>query len=407
MPDGMTHAEAQGATGISTPTPTQSAVPAEGAKVMAGHLRRIARIAASATERRNTIPILGNLRMEVEDGALRVIGTDMELALDATVAALGTLPAVTADARTMLALTAGLPDAAEVTLLADAKLERLIVSTESFRASILTLPAEDFPTYDDLFRPTRTFEIPVPSLRRLLALTAHAISMEETRYYLNGVYLHPRDAGADGKLCAVATDGHRLMLAEEPLPAGAQGMPGLIIPRKTTTRLLALLNAAATGSVKVEVSDTKARFSLGSWSAFTKAIDGTFPDYVRVIPHADYATRRLKVVDPRGLARAADLAVSVSMERSRPLRLEQRINDATLWITADSPYQGSAEVKVPAEVAAWEEPSLSAQIGFQARYLAAVCGAVPGGFTCRVIDKHSPMRIDFPSGTAVLMPMRV
>jgi DNA polymerase-3 subunit beta len=382
------------------------AAPASGALVLAGHLLNAARIAKLATARRNTVPILSNLLLQVEDEVLTAVGTDMELRSAAIAPARGTLGPVTVSAQVLVDLLARLPPDAEVTLEEDKALGRLILRAPGLTAKMFALPAEDFPSFNGPAPRACEFDIPVASLRRLLTLPGHAISTEETRYYLNGLYLHIATA-PESKLCTVATDGHRLALAEEEVPVGAARMPDVIVPRGAVSVVRGLLSQRLTGAVRVTVSDTRVRFVAPGWVIQAKVIDGTYPDWRRVVPAQGQAKRRLKVPDPKGFARLLEMAASISSERSRPVRIEKRQGDTTVWITVASPDQGEAELQMPQDVAAWDEASPEVQVGFQMRYLRAVAHAVPSGLTFHIQDPSAPMRVEFPAGLAVLMPMRV
>src|SRR5690606_904429 len=144
---------------------------------------------------------------------------------------------------------------------------------------------EDFPDIG-IGEMGQEFELDAADLKRLIDKTRFAISTEETRYYLNGIYVHTAQGGGAPTLRAVATDGHRLAQAELPLPPGAEGMPGVIIPRKTVHELHRLIEDTS-GAIKVGVSPTKVRFEIGTVTLTSKLIDGTFPDYGRVIPQAN------------------------------------------------------------------------------------------------------------------------
>ncbi|MFH5924580.1 DNA polymerase III subunit beta [Roseomonas xinghualingensis] len=404
MPDGM------GRVDDAVMLEHAASAPRKGAVVLAGHLLGAARIAKLCIPpqqwRKNQIPILANLLLQVKGGILTAQGTDLERCSAATAPAQGTLGPVTVAATVLVDLLARLPAEAEITLEEDRSLGRLIFRAPGLTAKMMALPAEDFPVWKSPGEGAVEFEIPVASLRRLLTLPAHAISTEETRYYLNGLYLHIATA-PEAKLCAVATDGHRLALAEEDVPTGAERMPAVIVPRLAVSVLRGLLTQRVTGSVRITVTDALIAFAMSGWTLQAKPVAGTFPDYGRVVPHGDVATRRLKVPDPLGFARLLETAASISSERSRPVRLEKRTGDASLWIVTASPDQGEVELQMPHDVAAWDETSPEIVVGFQTRYLCALARAVPSGLTCLIQDASAPMRVEFPAGLAVLMPMRV
>src|SRR5215831_18010337 len=209
----------------------------------------------SVVERRNTIPILSNVLLEAADGALALTATD---------------------------IVRKLPEGAQVQLDGTGDGAQVTLKAGRSRFVLATLPKEDFPAMGAGDLPHQ-FGIAVQELRNLIDRTRFAISTEETRYYLNGIYLHATTSGEVKVLRAVATDGHRLARFEMPLPAGAAEMPGIIVPRKAVGELRKLLDEAD-GRVEVALSDAKIRFVVGGVTLTSKLIDGTFPDYQRVIP---------------------------------------------------------------------------------------------------------------------------
>jgi len=195
-----------------------------------GHVQNV-------VERRNTIPILSNVLMSAEDGRLSLVATDLDIEVsEATQADVSAPGQVTAPAHTLYDIARKLPDGSQVVLQINSD-DRLDVDAGRSHFTLPLLPSGDFPkmTADGF---THNFAMPAKDLSRLIDKTRFAISTEETRYYLNGIYLHAHD----GKLRAVATDGHRLALAEGPVPKGAEGLPGVIVPRKTVAEIRRLID---------------------------------------------------------------------------------------------------------------------------------------------------------------------
>ncbi len=234
----------------------------------------------SVVERRNTIPILSNVLMEArEDGSLRLMATDLDLQVDESVPANVSQPgATTVSAHTFFDIVRKLPEGSQVELTAAEGKMQVVAGRSRFNLS--TLPRDDFPVIAEGELPTR-FELPAATLRQIIEKTRFAISSEETRYYLMGIFLHV----VDDQLRAAATDGHRLARVTVPRPDGADGMPDVIVPRKAVSELYRLLEELE-GTVEISLSPTKVRFGLGSAILTSKLIDGTFPDYNRVIPTA-------------------------------------------------------------------------------------------------------------------------
>jgi len=214
----------------------------------------------SVVERRNTIPILSNVLITAEGNEARFSATDLDIEIiEAAEARVAQPGSTTAPAHTLYDIARKLPEGSEVSLETDAEDAKLTLIAGRAKFDLPCLPASDFPVLsaDDL---THTFQLGPSELSRLIDKTRFAISTEETRYYLNGIHLHAM-GGPDGVLRAVATDGHRLALVESELPDGADGMPGIIIPRKTVTEVRRLLDDAG-DNLTVSVSEAKIRFDM-------------------------------------------------------------------------------------------------------------------------------------------------
>ena len=270
-----------------------------------GHVQNV-------VERRNTIPILSNVLMSADKSTVSFVATDLDIEVSEQAAADVSAPGdMTAPAHTLYDIARKLPDGAEVSLAigSDGRLE---VDAGRSHFVLPLLPAGDFPkmTADGF---THNFALAANELMRLIDKTKFAISTEETRYYLNGIYMH----GIEGKLRCVATDGHRLALCEMALPDGADGLPGIIIPRKTIAELRRLIDGLSE-AIEISVSEAKIRFTLGSAVLTSKLIDGTFPDYDRVIPKD--GDKQL-VIDNGVFANAVDRVSTISAEKSRSIKL--------------------------------------------------------------------------------------
>jgi DNA polymerase-3 subunit beta len=246
------------------------------------------------------------------------------------------------------------------------------------------------------------FHLTALALRGLIDRTRFAISTEETRYYLNGIYLHAAD-GADGRvLRAVATDGHRLARVEEPLPEGASAMPGVIVPRKTVAELRKLLEEAS-GDVACALSDTRIQFTVGNVTLTSKLIDGTFPEYERVIPRDNEKILR---VGKKDFAEAVARVAAISSERSRPVKMS--LARDLLVLSAASPEQGTASEELDGDRITYEFSPL--EIGFQARYLNDITDQIGDTVEFLFSDGSAPTVVresGDPTALYVLMPMRV
>jgi DNA polymerase-3 subunit beta len=352
----------------------------------------------SVVERRNTIPILSNVLIEAApDGALKLMATDLDLQIVETISAAVDVPgAITVPAHTLFDIARKLPEGAQVQLTAaDGKM--LIVAGRA-RFNLQTLPRDDFPVIAEGELPTR-FELPAETLKQIIDKTRFAISTEETRYYLNGIFLHVSD-DATPVLKAAATDGHRLARVTVARPDGAEGMPDVIVPRKCVAELRKLLDEVD-GSVEVSLSPTKIRFGMGAAILTSKLIDGTFPDYSRVIPTGN---DKLLKIDPRSFEDGVDRVATIASEKTRAVKMSLERDKITLSVT--SPENGTAAEEVPGDYA-----SPGFEIGFNARYLLDILGQIEGDVVeIHLADAAAPTLIrenDKAPALYVLMPMRV
>jgi len=356
----------------------------------------------SVVEKRNTIPILANVMIAVRDGKLTLTATDMEIAVVEDVAAVSTRNgACTAPAATLYEIVRKLPEGAEVELDHPGGDAQLALRAGRYATSLVVLPTEDFPSMTAGTLPHR-FALTAQVLRALIDRTRFAISTEETRYYLNGIYLHAGDSEGTRVLRAVATDGHRLARVEEPLPPGAGSMPGVIVPRKTVNELRKLLDEV-TGEIEIALSDTRIQFKVGTITLTSKLIDGTFPEYERVIPRDNDKILR---VGKKDFSDAVARVAAISSERSRPVKLS--LGRDLLVISAASADQGSATEELDGDRVTYDSTPL--EIGFQARYLNDITDQIADQVEFRFADGAAPTVVQDASDASalyVLMPMRV
>ena len=356
--------------------------------------------AQSVVERRNTIPILANVLIEAEGDAVRFRATDLDVeVVDRAPARVDQKGSTTVAALMLNEIVRKLGDGALVTLSTQGAPGRLTIEAGRSTFQLSTLPVEDFP---NMASPdyTTVFEAPAPLLRRLFDKSKFAISTEETRYYLNGVYFHVAQGQGGSVLRAVATDGHRLARIDADLPPGADGMPGVIVPRKTVGELRKLLDDDE-ATIRVSVSETKIRFETPSITLTSKVIDGTFPDYTRVIPQAN--ARRLEV-DAREFAQAVDRVATVSSERSRAVKLN--LDEDRLILSVNAPDSGTAEEEL---AVAYGHERL--EIGFNAKYLLEIAHQVDRENAVFLFNSSGDPTVmregDDQSALYVVMPMRV
>jgi DNA polymerase-3 subunit beta len=358
-----------------------------------GHVHRV-------VERRNTIPILANVLIKADKGKLSLKATDLDLEVTDSIAAeVSPAGATTVPAHMFYEIVRKLPEGAQIVIEGSGDRAVLSIRAGRSRFTLQTLPESDFP---DLAagEMSHSFTLPAADLKRLIDKTQFAISTEETRYYLNGIYLHAAGSAKSATLRAVATDGHRLAQCELPLPDGAAGMPGIIVPRKTVGEVQRLIETGE-GEVSIELSAGKIRFTIGNVVLTSKLIDGTFPDYARVIPANN---DKLLIVDKKDFEAAVDRVSTVSSERGRAVKLS--ITGGRLVLSVTNPDSGSATEELEVDYDA--DPL---DIGFNSRYLLDIAAQIEGEVAqLRLADPGSPTLIqdkDSKGALYVLMPMRV
>jgi len=358
-----------------------------------GHVHRV-------VERRNTIPILSNVLLHADRSKLSLKATDLDVEITDTIAAeVGPAGSTTVPAHMFFDIVRKLPEGAQIVLESSGDRAALAIRAGRSRFTLQTLPESDFP---DLApgEMTHKFTLKAADLKRLIDKTQFAISTEETRYYLNGIYLHAAGATKEQTLRAVATDGHRLAQMELELPNGAVGMPGVIVPRKTVGEVQRLIEDNE-AEVLIELSPGKIRFTVGQAILTSKLIDGTFPDYARVIP---LSNDKELIVDKKEFEAAVDRVSTVSSERGRAVKLS--ITGGRLLLSVTNPDSGSATEELEVEYEA--DPI---DIGFNSRYLLDIAAQIESeAAVLRLADPGSPTLIqdkDSRGALYVLMPMRV
>jgi len=389
----------------SIAAPIQVAFVPHNALIERAPLARAFEIVHEAVETRNHIPILGNARMVADGNNINIIGTDLDIEIVASIpAAIDQGFDVTLPAKRMKDLLKGAPKADYVSF--EDRDGFVRTDFEKIHYDLHSLPASDFPT---LAAPADAATFRLPGLDLLLALeaVAGAISTEETRYYLNGIFIHVYDTGDRQELRLAATDGHRLYLQKLAMPAIDGGFAhGVILPRNAVATLMKLMKGKKCPEhVEIELAETKSRyvfeFEFGTITVTTKHIDGTFPDYARVMPsYANYPAARFDVDVMSEAIKACSL---ISSERGRAFKLSVSTEGAALDVR--NPDSGSAHADVACE---WLSDAVA--IGFNAGYmLDALKVAGDGKASIHICDSGSPVTVigAREGWLAVLMPMRV
>lgn len=348
--------------------------------------------AVSVMERRNTIPILSNVYLAAGPDGLTVKASDLDIEttdhIAASVMASGT---TTVPGAMLLDIVKKMPDGALISF--EETDGRATIKAGRSRFHLGTLPATDYPIMAASGYDTE-FDMPAADLLRLLGRSRFAMSSEETRYYLCGIYLHI----ADGMLRAVATDGHRMARVDTTIPAGAGAMTDVIIPRKTVEKFIAILKDAG-GDVRVSVSQSKIRIATETTEMTSKVVDGSFPDYARIIPTGN--SNRLSV-DAKDMREAMDRVASILNDRTHAIKCEVRGDTVTL-------SAGGAGNEARDEIqTGYDGDDLT--FGFNGKYMVEILGHIPELATFVVKDTQTAIIVlddDDANALMLIMPLRV
>lgn len=357
-------------------------------------------LVGNIVERRNTIPILSNLAIERTDNGLRARMTDLDIEaeIDFTAAIDNALfKPFTVPANLLKDIIAKLPDGSDIAFINDGGRDTpdsVQIKSGRSKFALQSLPVSDLATMNLGDLPN---QVTISSKMLLAAIGAvsFAISTEETRYYLNGIFMHPTAEG----MMFVATDGHRLAKRFIPIENAPQNATGVIIPRKTIAALSKVL--PKDGDITVEWNDNKIVFTLPSTRILSKLIDGQFPEYQRVIPQNN---KTEVTVNGKQLSAAVDRVQLISTERGRAMRF--RFEDSVLTLTVNNPDAGAAEDQISFEGQA------ELEIGFNAKYvLDAISHLAEDDIRISLDDPAAPAILradgDHAENLIVLMPMRV
>ncbi|MFZ2619756.1 MAG: DNA polymerase III subunit beta [Alphaproteobacteria bacterium] len=355
---------------------------------------------SAVVEKRTSIAILSNVRIKAANNVLELTATDNDITIQGTAEAFveeaGT---TTASAHKLFEIMSKIPEGVMVNMELKDGGNRLAISAGKAKFSLACLPADAFPA-DQLTAMSGavTFTMPAKALANALTKAQFAASTDDTRAYLTGVYLHVPE-GEDNILRFVATDGHRLAKVDMALPEGAAEIPGVILPRKCVAELKKLTEDGK--DITLSIGETKVQAAAGELKLTSKVIDGTFPDYHRVIPKANTAKM---AVARRTLLQAVGRVAILSHEKSRSVRFS--VHDNNLSITANNPDQENAseDVKV-----AFDGAQLD--VGFNAKYVEDI-GAQVAGDDMEFLfkDNTSPVLVTDPTDPTalfVVMPMRI
>lgn len=346
----------------------------------------------SVVEKKNIIPILANVKIKAERGLLELTATDMDISIiDRIGADILSEGSTTIPAQMLYDIVRKLPDGSQIAISLESN--KIYLDTGSCHFTLPTLPIDEFPSLDE-GEMEIGFSMPASDLKRLVEKTKFAMSVDETRYYLNGIFLHVRD----GKLLAAATDGHRLAKISLEAPSGADNMPDIIIPRKTVHELSKMLSRD--DEVEIAISKNKIRLSFGDTMLFSKLVDGNFPDYERVIP---INNDKKMGIDSNMLANAVDRVITISSDKARAVKLLIANDNITLSASG-------GDIGVASEEISAESNATSSEIAYNARYLIEMLSQIPGKAEFVFQDNNSATLVtdmnDLES-LYVIMPIRV
>ena len=354
-------------------------------------------------EVRHTLPILSNIILEVKENDLTLSSTNLDIYCSDQITAEVSIPGeISVSAVTFYEIVKRLPAGSEVAMNMheDENEITLICGRSKFKLS--TLKTNDFPIISDSDLSTN-FVISAEELTRIIDKTKFAVSNEETRYYLNGIFLHKAERNSIHFLRSVATDGHRLAQYDIPLPQGAEDMTGIIIPKKTIFELRKVLDDAD-GDVNIALNENKIKFSFSNLKIISKVIDGTFPDYTKVIPQNNDKKFKTNNSD---LKNAIDRVSAVAVnEETKSKAIKFSLDNNKLYLSVESQAKGSANEEMDINYSGDK-----VDIGFNSRYIIDICNEVDGEeIDINLFDSVSPAIILDKTDENlffVLMPMRI
>jgi len=363
-------------------------------------LKSLARV-QSIVEKRNTIPILSNIKIDTANGQISLTSTDMELVANESISAnIENEGSLTVPAQTLYDIIRKLPDGAEIQFDTDIESSQVIIETENTRFKLPFLPSNDFPIMSE-GEPDYVFTLPSDILLTLIKKASFAMSVKETRYYLNGVFIHEENNDANNpKLCSVTTDGHRLALLAIALPAEAVGMPGIILPKKTVNEICRILEEQDSDT-EISISNGKVKFAVGNIVLLSKLVDANFPEYSKAIPENNDIKME---VNTDNLRRAVDRVSTISSDKTKAIKFI--IENGKLTLSAQNIETGTSKEELDILF-----DSDKIEIGINSKYILDLLDQIDGDTTQFLLaNANSSILISDPSDIRaqyVIMPMRV
>jgi DNA polymerase-3 subunit beta len=351
-----------------------------------------------AVEKRNTIPVLLNVKIEAKDGRLNLTATDMDIVIISSAEALIKKEgSTTVPAQLFYDIIRKIPDTADLTIESDEENSSIKISYGKSKFTLPCLDPSEFPILSE-GEMTVHFTIKSEEIIKIIDKTKFAIPFDETRFYLNGLFLHSIVDGDNIELRGIATDGHRLALASSNASSLTSAIAGVIIPKKTINEIKKI----AEGNENTEISFSKAkiRVSSGNSIIISKLIDGEFPDYTRVIPKNN---DQIVKVDRRSIFDAVDRVSTIATDKNKSIKLILENSKIILQIKSGDNGNASEEIEVDFQ-------GETIETGFNSRYFLEILGQInKEKINIHFKDGSSPALIksEENDGLYVIMPIRV
>ena len=354
-------------------------------------------------EVRHTLPILSNIIIRSSDDLVNLSSTNLDIYCSESISAEINISGETSvSAATLYEIVKRLPGGSDVHISHNEDDSLLLINCGRSKFKLSTIKTDDFPIINDSDL-NINFVLTAQELSRMIDKTKFAISNEEARYYLNGIFFHKAEKDNISLLRAVATDGHRLAQYDIPLPQGADDIKGLIIPKKTIFELRKSLDDAE-GDINISLNENKIKVAFGNFKIISKVIDGTFPDYTKVVPKNNDKNFSTKTNDLKSaIDRVSAVAINEEM-KSKAIKLI--LNQNKLLLSVESQTKGFADEELDVN---YNQDDV--EIGFNSKYLIDICNEVDGeDINVSILDSISPAIIVDKSDENsffVLMPMRI
>ena len=350
-------------------------------------------------EKKNTLPILSNVLLELKENKLSIIATDLDIVFYDEIREVKILKegSTTTSAAVLYDILRKISSNSELNF--DLKTENKIsLKSDNSDFNLLCLPVDNFPTFSDEFA-SKEILINNNKFLKLLNKTKIAISNDDTRHYLNGIFLHITEAHGRNFLTGVATDSHRLSSSSLEVE-NAENFSSIILPRKTVYQLCSLI-AETQSKIYMQTSENKIKFTLGNIKLISKVIDGKFPDYKKVVPISNDKTL---VVSSKDFINSIERVTSVSMDRKEGVKLAINKNDIQLSVNSANSGEGNEIIK-----ANFSSDNLN--ISFNSKYLIDIASEVEDSSLKMILkDAVSPVLIEDASDKNsyyVIMPMKI